>query len=76
MTPTKKVAVPESSIGVDMEQPLHNKDNEIIADTKEHFNRQATKSLTANMVTAGKMTCELSLWKNYMIQHIRHGFRL
>lgn len=54
MTPTKKVAVPESSIGVDVEQPLHNKDNEIIADTKEHFNRQAAKSLTANMVTAGE----------------------
>lgn len=54
MIPTKKVAVPESSIGVDVEQPLHNKDNEIIADTKEHFNRQATKSLTANMVTAGE----------------------
>ncbi|WP_330680802.1 hypothetical protein [Eisenbergiella porci] len=48
MTPTKKVAVPESSIGVDVEQPLHNKDNEIIADTKEHFNRQATKTSTSN----------------------------
>ena len=54
MTATKKVAVPDSSIGVGVEQPLHNNDNEIIADTKEHFNRQATKSLTANMVTAGE----------------------
>ena len=46
MTPTKKVAIPASSIGVDVEQPLPYEDNEIITDSKEQFNQQATNNLT------------------------------
>lgn len=54
MTATKKAAVPDSSIGVDVEQPLPYKDNEIITDSKEQFNQQATNNLTVNMTTAGE----------------------
>lgn len=54
MTATKKAAVPDSSIGVDVEQPLRNKDNEIIADSKEQFNQQATNNVMANVVTGGE----------------------
>lgn len=52
MTATKKAAVPDSSIGVDVEQPLRNKDNGIITDSKEQFNQQATNNLTVHMTTA------------------------
>lgn len=38
MTITKKAAVPNSSIGVDVEQPLPNKDNKIIAESKIQIN--------------------------------------
>ena len=54
MTATKKAAVPDSSIGVDVEQPLPYKDNEIITDSKEQFNQQAINNLTVNMTTAGE----------------------
>lgn len=54
MTATKKAAVSDSSIGVDVEQPLPYKDNEIITDSKEQFNQQATNNLTVNMTTAGE----------------------
>lgn len=52
MTVIKKAAVPDSSIGVDVEQPLPYKDNEIIIDSKEQFNQQATNNLTVNVTTA------------------------
>lgn len=52
MTATKKAAIPDSSISVDVEQPLRNKDNGIITDSKEQFNQQATNNLTVNMTTA------------------------
>lgn len=52
MTVIKKAAVPDSSIGVDVEQPLPYKDNEIITDSKEQFNQQATNNLTVNVTTA------------------------
>lgn len=52
MTVIKKAAVPDSSIGVDVEQPLPYKDNEIITDSKEQFNQQAINNLTVNMTTA------------------------
>ena len=54
MTPTKKVAIPASSIGVDVEQPLHNKDNEIITESKKQINQQATNNVTANVVAGGE----------------------
>lgn len=54
MTTTKKAAVSDSSIGVDVEQPLPYKDNEIITDSKEQFNQQAINNLTVNMTTAGE----------------------
>lgn len=54
MTATNKAAVPDSSIGVDVEQPLPYKDNEIITDSKEQFNQQAINNLTVNMTTAGE----------------------
>lgn len=54
MTVIKKAAVPDSSIGVDVEQPLPYEDNEIITDSKEQFNQQATNNLTVNVTTAGK----------------------
>lgn len=54
MTATKKAAVSDSSIGVDVEQPLPYKDNEIITDSKEQFNQQATNNLTVNVTTAGE----------------------
>lgn len=54
MTTTKKAAVSDSSIGVDVEQPLPYKDNEIITDSKEQFNQQATNNLTVNVTTAGE----------------------
>lgn len=54
MTVIKKAAVSDSSIGVDVEQPLPYKDNEIITDSKEQFNQQATNNLTVNMTTAGE----------------------
>ncbi|MCC8024892.1 MAG: helicase RepA family protein [Clostridium sp.] len=54
MTVIKKAAVPDSSIGVDVEQPLPYKDNEIITDSKEQFNQQAINNLTVNMTTAGE----------------------
>lgn len=52
MTVIKKAAVPDSSIGVDVEQQLPYKDNEIITDSKEQFNQQAINNLTVNMTTA------------------------
>lgn len=42
MTANKKATVPNSSIGVDVEQPLSKKHNEIIAESAELYNRQAT----------------------------------
>lgn len=54
MTVIKKAAVPDSSIGVDVEQPLPYKDNEIITESKEQFNQQATNNLTVNVTTAGE----------------------
>lgn len=54
MTVIKKAAVPDSSIGVDVEQPLPYKDNEIITDSKEQFNQQAINNLTVNVTTAGE----------------------
>lgn len=54
MTATNKAAVPDASIGVDVEQPLPYKDNEIITDSKEQFNQQATNNLTVNVTTAGE----------------------
>lgn len=54
MTATNKAAVPDSSIGVDVEQPLPYKDNEIITDSKEQFNQQATNNLTVNVTPAGE----------------------
>lgn len=54
MTATKKAAVPDSSIGVDVEQPLRNKDNGIITDSKEQFNQQATNNVIANVVRGGE----------------------
>lgn len=42
MTANKKATVPNSSIGVDVEQPLTKKHNEIIAESAELYNRQAT----------------------------------
>lgn len=54
MTVIKKAAVPDSSIGVDVEQPLPYKDNEIITDSKQQFNQQATNNLTVNVTTAGE----------------------
>ena len=54
MTVIKKAAVPDSSIGVDVKQPLPYKDNEIITDSIEQFNQQATNNLTVNVTTAGE----------------------
>ena len=54
MTATKKAAVPDSSIGVDVEQPLPNNNNEIITDPKMQINQQATNSVAVNEVTAGE----------------------
>lgn len=54
MTVTKKAAVPDSSIGVDVEQPLPNNNNEIITDPKMQINQQATNSVAVNVVTAGE----------------------
>lgn len=54
MTVIKKAAVPDSSIGVDVEQPLPYKDNEIITDSKEQFNQQAINNLTVNVTTVGE----------------------
>lgn len=54
MTVIKKAAVSDSSIGVDVEQPLSYKDNEIITDSKEQFNQQATNNVIANVVTGGE----------------------
>ena len=54
MTATKKAAVPDSSIGVDVEQPLPNNNNEIITDPKMQINQQATNSVAVNVVTAGE----------------------
>ena len=54
MTPTKKVAIPASSVGVDVEQPLHNKDNKIITESKKQINQQATNNVTANVVAGGE----------------------
>lgn len=54
MTATKKAAVPDSSIGVDVEQPLPNNNNEIITGSKEQFNQQATNNVIANVVTGGE----------------------
>lgn len=54
MTATKKVAAPDSSIGVDVEQPLPNNNNEIITDSKMQINQQATNNVIVNVVTAGE----------------------
>lgn len=54
MTATKKAAVPDSSIGVDVEQPLPNNNNEIITDSKMQINQQATNNVIANVVTGGE----------------------
>ena len=54
MTITKKAAVPNSSIGVDVEQPLPNKDNKIIAESKIQINQQATNNVATNLMTAGE----------------------
>lgn len=54
MTAIKKAALPDSSIGVDVEQPLPNKDNEIIADSKKQINQQATNNMTTNVATVGE----------------------
>lgn len=54
MTATKKAAVPDSSIGVDVEQPLTNNNNEIITDSKKQINQQATNNVIANVVTGGE----------------------
>ena len=54
MTATKKAAVPDSSIGVDVEQPLPNNNNEIITDPKMQIKQQATNSVAVNVVTAGE----------------------
>lgn len=54
MTATKKAAVPDSSIGVDVEQPLPNNNNEIITDSKMQINQQATNNVVANVVTGGE----------------------
>lgn len=40
----EKRAVPELSVGADVEQPLKKTNKEIIADTEKQFNLQATKS--------------------------------
>ena len=54
MTVTKKAAVPDSSIGVDVEQPLTNNNNEIITDSKKQINQQATNNVIANVVRGGE----------------------
>lgn len=54
MAVTKKAAVPDSSIGVDVEQPLPNNNNEIITDSKMQINQQATNNVIANVVTGGE----------------------
>lgn len=54
MTAANKAAVPDSSIGVDVEQPLPYKDNEIITDSKKQINQQATNNVIANVVTGGE----------------------
>lgn len=54
MTATKKAAVPDSSIGVDVEQPLTNNNNEIITDSKKQINQQATNNVIANVVRGGE----------------------
>lgn len=55
----KKATVPDVSIGVDTEQPLCNKTNQIIADSNVQNNLQATKKVEKNEnvkspVTAGQ----------------------
>lgn len=54
MAVTKKAAVPDSSIGVDLEQPLPNNNKEIITDSKMQINQQATNNVIANVVTGGE----------------------
>lgn len=54
MTATKKAAVPDLSISVDVEQPLPNNNNEIITDSKEQINQQATNNVIANVVRGGE----------------------
>lgn len=54
MTATKKAAVPDSSIGVDVEQPLPNNNNEIITDSKKQINQQATNNVIVNVATGGE----------------------
>lgn len=54
MTATKKAAVPDLSIGVDVEQPLTNNNNEIITDSKKQINQQATNNVIANVVRGGE----------------------
>lgn len=54
MTATQKAAVLDSSIGVDVEQPLTNNNNEIITDSKKQINQQATNNVIANVVRGGE----------------------
>ena len=76
MTATKKAAVLDSFIGVDVEQPLPYKDNEIITDSKEQFNQQATNNLTVNVTTAGENDLRtISMEESYDTAY-PHGFRL
>ena len=51
---TKKVAVPNPSVGADGEQPPCNKTNQIIPNTKPQNNLQATESVEKCPVNAGQ----------------------
>lgn len=54
MIATQKAAVPDSSIGVDVEQPLTNNNNEIITDSKKQINQQAT-NINKPQITLSQM---------------------
>lgn len=49
MTAIKKATVSDSSIGVDVKQPLTKKHNEIITDSLERFNVKEADNVTSNM---------------------------
>lgn len=51
---TKKVAVPNPSVGADGEQPLDKNNNQIIPNTKPQNNLQATESVEKCPVNAGQ----------------------
>lgn len=68
----KKATVPDSSIGVDVGQPLNKKNNEIIANISTQNNLQATKI----PVNSGQGVWKLSRWMNCMTQFIHPRYRL